>query len=537
MEAIMLKNSDNFKKRLYLIALIFFLFGALLTGRLFFIQIVKHDVFKAQAERQYSGYKSEESIGVRGSIYFKENSGRLISAADTKNGFLVELVPVVIENPFSACEAIGKIINLDKEDCLVKAGKKDDPSEKVARKIDEDSARAIKELGIKGVRVFPEQWRFYPGGQLASQVLGFVGYSNNDIVGRYGAEKFYENVLRGKTEKAVVKNSFVSLFLEAGKSLLDTSEANGHDIVLTIEPNIQIFLEKILQQIMDAWHPKLAGGLIVNPKTGELLAMASKPDFDPNNYSKVKDISYFLNPNVSSLFEMGSVVKPLTLAAAMDAGKITKNTTYTDAGYVTRDGYKIENYDGVARGTVDMQAVLGQSLNTGAVFVMEQLGKEKFYEYFKKYGLGQKTGIDLPNETSGNLTNLNHNRDVNYATASFGQGISATPIEFAMAVSSLANGGLIVRPYVVSSTLIDGGKDIVTETFTAGRVLREETAKEMNGKVKIAKLNVDENHEIAEKYGIRSIPTFLVFKAGKLVDQFAGATSKQEFKNKVKEYA
>jgi len=463
------------------VGLIFFALGGLLAGRLFFIQIAGHDFYSVAADRQYTSYQSPESISVRGDIYFKEKNGNLVSAATIRDGFSAAVNPEVVSDPQAVCDGLEKIVpnGFDKDDCLKKAGKADDPFETVAHRLNSEQAGKVKSLNLDGLNVFPEQWRFYPGGALASQLLGFVGYKGNELTGRYGIEQYYEDILKGKKESLKESNSFVSLFFEFGKEFLASDALAGHDVILTIEPSVQGILEDALAELIKKWGADSSGGIIINPQTGAIIAMAGKPDFDSNTYNNVGDLSLFLNPSVSSIFEVGSVMKALTLSAAMDAGKITPQTTYTDNGYVVFNGSRIENYDGIGRGTVDMQAVLNQSLNTGAVFAMQKLGKESFYDYLKNFGLGEKTGIDLPDETAGKLSNLESMRDIEYATASFGQGIAVTPIAFVSALSALANGGVLVKPYVVERISTIGAQDSVAETVVKRRVLKEETSQEI----------------------------------------------------------
>lgn len=479
---IMASSSGNFKLRTRVVALFFLLFGGLLSGRLFLIQVTEHDFYSSRANRQYVSYNSKPSVATRGNIYFQEKNGSLISAATTKEGFSVNLNPSLLMNAEEVCHKIGEIIVIDEPDCLARASKKDDPSEIIAHYLNGDEAEKIRNLNLPGLGVYAEQWRFYPGQSLASQVLGFVGYEDkgNDLIGRYGVEQHYENILKGKTENLNKSNSFIMLFLEAGKEFLSTDVDNGHDIVLTIEPKVQSFLENRLAEVVEKWSAKSAGGIIIDPSTGAIIAMASLPDFDPNNYGKVTNISYFRNPLVSNIFEMGSVVKALTMAAALDADKITPETTYFDAGYLVFNNRRIENYDGKGRETVDMQTVLDESLNTGAVFAMQRLGKNDFLKYFNNYGLAQKTEVDLPNEIVGRLSNLDSSRDIEYATASFGQGIAMSPLEFTMAIASLANGGVLMKPYVVKNVIVAGGQDNITQPTVKRRVLKEETSREIS---------------------------------------------------------
>ncbi len=423
--------------------------------------------------------KSKASVSLRGDIYFKEKNGNLISAAATKDGFLVAFDPRLISDPQKTCETIGVVVSVKQSDCVIKAGKKDDPFEEIVHRVDYAAAEKVKNFKLAGVDVFSEQWRFAPGNSLASHILGFVGYEGNALVGRYGLEEHYEDILKGVKESFEESKSFAAVFFELGKNILASDVSHGNDLVLTIEPRVQGVLEKSLEEILLKWKAKSAGGIVMNPKTGAIIAMAAKPDFNPNKYSTVEDLNLFRNPLISDLFELGSVVKPLTLSAAMDLGKITADTTYVDNGYLIIDNARIENYDGKGRGKVNMQEVLNHSLNTGAVFVMRQLGKENFRNYFLNYGLKEKTGIDLAGETGGNLKNLDSPREIEYASASFGQGIAVTPIEFVSAMAALANQGVIMRPYIVEKIISEGGKDFVTNPTVRRQVLKKETAEEI----------------------------------------------------------
>jgi cell division protein FtsI/penicillin-binding protein 2 len=248
--------------------------------------------------------------------------------------------------------------------------------------------------------------------------------------------------------------------------------------------------------------------VIINPKDGSIYAMAKSPTFDLNKFQEVEDVSVFNNQIVGGVYEMGSITKPLTMAAAIDAGAVTASTTYDDKGFLTLSNYTIYNYDKKGRGVTDMQSVLNQSLNTGAVFAMQQLGKDKFKEYMLDYGIGEKTGIDLPGEGRNLISNLDTNRDIEYANASFGQGIALTPIATVRALSVLANGGYLITPHIVGKIDYTGGFSEEIKYPKGRQVLKAATSEEisrmlvrvvdealMGGTIKLA------NYSVAAKTG------------------------------------
>jgi cell division protein FtsI/penicillin-binding protein 2 len=214
----------------------------------------------------------------------------------------------------------------------------------------------------------------------------------------------------------------------------------------------------------------------MNPYTGAVMAMCSAPDFDPANVGKIKAIGVLNNPATFYEYEPGSIFKPLTLAAGIDAGKILPETTYVDTGLETIDGFPIRNSDKEAHGVQTMKDVLDKSLNTGTIFVQRQLGRESFQEYVKDFGLGQKTGIDLKSEVPATIASLDRKGKVFAATASFGQGITTTPIQMTAAYAALGNGGLLMKPYIVSEIIRPDGKREVTKPQVVRRVIKPQTS-------------------------------------------------------------
>ncbi len=428
------------------IALIFFV-------KLYLLQVVHNEDFINLADKQYT--RNAQGVFSRGSIYFESKDGELISAGTLKTGYTLAVNPKLLKDVDVVYEKINAIIPLDKEEFLSKAQKINDPYEEVQKKISEEDAEKIRNEKLTGVYLYKEQWRYYPGGKTAAHILGFLGYKGDEYAGRYGLEKQYNDVL-SRNQNNVYANFFVEIFSNIEKSLSNDDSFEG-DIVATIEPSVQVSLEDTLQKIQSRWNSAETGGVIMNPKTGEIYALASVPNFDPNSFNLEKDVSVFSNPLVDNVREMGSIIKPLTIAAGIDAGVITPKTTYDDKGYVKADTETIWNHDKKGHGVISMQEVLNQSLNTGVAYVVSKLGNSLFRDYMVKYGLTEKTGIDLPSEASNIINNLNSPRNVEYITASFGQGIALTAISTIRALSVIANGGNLIEPHIVKKINYRGG--------------------------------------------------------------------------------
>ncbi|OGD67911.1 hypothetical protein A3I18_02205 [Candidatus Campbellbacteria bacterium RIFCSPLOWO2_02_FULL_35_11] len=433
------------------ISRIVILYGAVLIvalvliSRLYFLQVMNGEAFSDQADRQYSA--PNHSVFTRGSIYFKDKDGKLISAATLQTGYILAINPRNIIDEEMTYEKLSAIVPLDAGVFYNKANKKDDPYEELVEKMDKETADKIKALNLEGVGLYKQRWRFYPGGSLASHVLGFVAFNDDDrLEGRYGLEKYYDELLSRKDEDLYV-NFFAEVFSNIGDTISGAKKEG--DIILGIEPTAQLFLESEMKRIDEKWNIDSGIGVVMDPKTGQIYSLAVYPNFDLNNF-KEEEVSIFGNPFVENVFEMGSIIKALTMAIGLDTGSVTAETTYNDQGFLIMDGARISNFDGKARGVVPMQEVLNQSLNTGVAFVANEVGHKKFSDYMLQLGLGEETGIDLPNETYGLVENLHSTRDIEYATASFGQGVAVTPVEALRALASLANGGSLVTPHVTA---------------------------------------------------------------------------------------
>src|SRR3989339_71849 len=475
----------------------------ILMVQLYSLQVLKGSDYRDQAEKHY--VTPQGGVFDRGSIYFKNKDGQLISAATLKTGFILIINPSLIVDPKDTYKKLSEIVDLEVDAFYNKANKKDDTYEELAEKLDEETAKKIEALNIDGVDLKKQKWRFYPGGELASRTLGFVAFDENVLDGRYGVEKYYDDLLTREGNDLYI-NFFAEIFSNVKDRFLEGKKKG--EIVLSIEPSVQLFLESELKKVGEKWNTDSAVGVVLDPKTGKIYALAIDPGFDLNNFQEEKDNSIFSNSFVENVFEMGSIIKPLTMAIGLDTKSVTAETTYNDKGSLLIDGAKISNYDGKARGIVPMQEVLNQSLNTGVVFVMQETGKEKFAEYMLKLGIGEETGIDLPNETYGLVNNLKSPRDLEYATASFGQGIALTPVETVRALSALANGGKLITPHLTEGIkhrvglarelLYDDGDQVFKESTSEEitRMLVEVVDKAlMGGTVKM------EHYSIAAKTG------------------------------------
>jgi len=250
----------------------------------------------------------------------------------------------------------------------------------------------------------------------------------------------------------------------------------------------------------------------MEPQTGKILAMAGAPDFDPNDYSKVENQDIYQNAAIQKVYEPGSVFKPLTMSAAINEGKIQPDTTYTDAGILKIGGYTIQNAAEKSYGTCTMTKVLEKSINTGAVFAQRSIGPDVFGDYVRKFGLGEQTGIDLAGEIAGNINNLKKGSpEINFATASFGQGVSVTPIELITALGAIANKGKLMKPYVVEKIIDSDGGQQVINPVEKRQVISEETAAKVTSMlVSTVKNGYDKvkikNYFIAGKTGTAQIP-------------------------------
>jgi len=392
------------------------------------LQVEQHQIFSAQAQEQ----KRSEGAGtpLRGEILTGDNFPLALS----KNTASIYASPRRIKDPQNTAEILADLLNLDYDLIFSRLNKADDPYEPILNKASDEEARAVAIKEIEGIKISYAGKRYYPNAGMASHLLGYVDQGGK---GRYGIEGFYEEELQ-----------------------------KGKALTLTIDYLLQHKAEEELAALTLKYRAQSGSIIILDPQTGEIKALASWPNFDPNNYQEEKDISVFLNPIINSQFEPGSIVKVLTIAAGLDSGAIKLEDSYYDQGVREISGYEVHNFDKKSYGHQTISQIIEKSLNLGAIFISEQMPKKEFKDYLKDFGLGQKTGIKLYGELPGNLDSLSLEVDINYATAAFGQGISATPLQMAMAISTLANDGYLLAPRIFSNEEKAVKRQVVS-SFTA----------------------------------------------------------------------
>jgi cell division protein FtsI/penicillin-binding protein 2 len=437
---------------------VFILIALTLVVRLYFVQIVHGEQYQESAMGQY--VQPSPGNEDRGTIFFTTKDGSLVAAAVSESGYEIAINPQTLANPQTAYQKLNAIAPIDQKTFLNAVAKKNATYLPVAQHLDASVGPKVQALQIPGVILSSDEWRQYPGGDLAAQALGFVGFEGTSTIptGEYGLERSFNTTLLSPSAGLYV-NPFAEIFTNVQEAVA-SDPTNGHGSIITsIEPNVQAQLEKTLESVMQQYAPQFAGGIVMDPHTGEIYAIAGNPSFDPNNFGSVDDPIQYQDREVQGRYEMGSIMKPLTMAAGIDSGAVTKNTTYDDTGCITVSTFKVCNYDFKARGVIPMQQILSQSLNVGASWVATQTGYPTFTKYMKAYGFNQKTGVDLPGEVAGDLGNLDDGSGpaVNFDTASFGQGITVTPIEMIRALSVLANAGQLPNPHVVTGIQYESG--------------------------------------------------------------------------------
>ncbi|MDP2741249.1 MAG: penicillin-binding protein 2 [bacterium] len=461
--------------RINIILFFILIIGAAIVSRLFFLQILNHKYYQAQALGQRVGF--QDIKGSRGEIFFENSQeskgavgkGEVKSLAINKDGWTITATIKEIQDKKSFAEILSKNIN-ESYDSIISKIEGQNSYVTIKKDLSSKELDKIKTLNLDGLYWSNDQNRYYPQEELASHVVGFLGGDEN---GQYGLEGYYEDILKGKTGIKEEKKGLDLIFSNQEEVFLD-----GANLYLTIDYNIQFEAEALLKKAKEELDIKTGQIIVIKPDSGRIIALANFSSFNPNSYSKEKYLSIFQNSAVQKLFEPGSIFKPFTMAAALNEGKITPNTIFTDEGFVKIGSKTIYNFDRKKYGERTMMEVLEKSINTGAVFVSQLIPRKTYLNYIDKFGFTKKTGIDLQGEVYSRNENLQKGMDIEFATASFGQGIELTPIQIVSGFCAFANGGKLVKPYLVEK-IVQGKKETNTKIQTQDQVISRQTASQI----------------------------------------------------------
>lgn len=487
------------RSRVRVVAIFFLVLAIWIVVRLFMLQIVQHDYYALFALNSHEIYQRLHPD--RGRIYFKDSRTKIeYPAAVNKEFFIVYANPREIspEETATTSVQVGALLGQTPEEqktTLAKLSNHSDSYAVIAKKVPSDVADRLTAATLKGIYATGVSMRYYPEGALAGAVLGFTGSdSAGNIVGRYGIEGYWEKKLAGKGGFTMGEKGALGSWISLADRTTVPSE-NGADLVLTIDRAVESAACERLRQGLKDYNAKSAALVLMNPKTGAILAMCSLPDYDPNNYSKADDLSVYNNTAIFTAYEPGSVFKAFTMGAGLDLGLVTPNTTYTDPCERIINGFHVRNAMQSCYGEQTMTEVLEKSINTGAVWVEEKVGADKFRQYIEKFGFGDKTGIALNTEVSGDVSSLKKKGEIFGANGSFGQGLTATALQVAAGYAAIANGGKLMKPYVVDQVRYPGGEKETATPMVVEQVISEHAAKLLGAML----VSVVENHYKAAK--------------------------------------
>ncbi|MEJ2441378.1 MAG: penicillin-binding protein 2 [Patescibacteria group bacterium] len=520
------------RTRLKLVSGFFLIIFIIVLVRLFFWQVIKGKDLSTQAREQYQSGKS--ITAPRGNILASDMTWL---AARTEAWLIYASIPDIKESPRKIADRLAPFFVEDLEDreaLLVEVerivsllDRKEIVWVPIKHKVDTDIKKNIEALGISGIGFEKEETRVYPEASTAAQLLGFVGKdSEGEDVGYFGLEGYYNSPLSGKSGFLSRERDARGLPIAIG----DTTEVSaiaGVDLLTHIDKTIQLLVEKRLSEGIEKYGAVEGTAIVMNPKNGAVLAMASFPSYDPAKYSEFGD-QFFKNPAVSDTFEPGSVFKILVMAAGLDSDSVEPDTKCEICdGPLKLDKYYIRTWNNEYHPDSTMLDVIVNSDNVGMAYVGQKMGADTLYDYLSAFGIGKETGIDLQGEVSPSLREKGSWNIVDLATASFGQGVAITPIQMVKAVSAIANDGIIVKPQVVDKILGESwGDDIKPEI--GERVISEKTANEITAMMVEAAKNGESKwtylrgFKVAGKTGTAQIPIAGHYDEEKTIASFIG---------------
>ena len=461
---------QRFNNRGFGLLAVLIMVAGVLVLRLFFLQIVDTSDLEAKNLSQVQVDRKLQSP--RGTIYDRHGSPLAMSVV-TKS--LYADPQMLNKNPEDIAELVAPYVSISKE-AIVENLKEDTAFVWLDRMMEPDKSKAVEKIiedeKLEGLNFVEESKRYYPNGNLAAQVLGFVGTEDK---GLDGLEMVLDDELKGGLTKEVVATDRKGNAI-FGSVLAQYLPDKGKSVTLTIDATVQFIAERALEQAMVDTKPAHASVIVMDPKTGEILAMANRPTYDPNHYDKGKEQD-FKNIAVTNLYEPGSTFKPIIASAALASGKWTVDTVYNDTGSIMASGHVMQNWNGEGYGKVRLLEILKFSINTGMARLGLTTGPEILSEYVHKYGFGQPTGIELPGEGEGLLFNPEEMADIDTASMSIGQGIAVTPLQMVRAFGAIANGGILMKPHIVKAyNNPDGTVASETQTESQGQAIPENVA-------------------------------------------------------------
>ncbi len=458
------------KKRLIFLFFLFTFCILILIGRLAWIQLVKAEELQDEAYEQWN--RSIPVTALRGTIY--DRNKKILAGSATAETIVA--IPKQIENPEETAGALSSVLDMS-EERLKDIFTQDRSLVYVKRKVEDEASQKVRELELSGIDFAKESKRFYPSGSLASHVLGFAGIDE----GLAGIEFYYEDTLKGRDGRIIYQSDARGLQMPQGVQQYIPSEP-GYDMVLTLDETIQFIVERELSKARLEYDASSVIAIAINPQTGEVLSLAKKPDYDPNNYMDYPAESWQITP-IFATFEPGSTFKLVTLAAAIEENMYRMDESFHCPGHATVAGQTIRcwtSHKG-GHGSIDFLEVVHGSCNPGFITLGQRLEEEKLFRYIHAFGFGSRTGIDLPGEGLGILFSPEQVGPVELATTSFGQGVSVTPIQQIMAVAAMANGGKLLEPYIVKEFLdTDGNVVKRNEPEVVREVLSSDTSEQVS---------------------------------------------------------
>ncbi|MBU4422058.1 penicillin-binding protein 2 [Candidatus Parcubacteria bacterium] len=465
-------------KRILILMLVVLCVAGIIVLRLFSLQILSGKKYKEIASGTHSLSTSLKAD--RGIIFVKElGKEDLYPVASNKVLYLVYAEPSKIQNKTLAIRALSD--NLDIDEAKLKATIfKDDPYEPIAHYVSKETMEKIKEYSVAGIGFEEETKRYYPEKSFGGQILGFVGFDALEQSGRYGLEGYFNNELSGRPGYLSGEKDAFGRLIPWSDEILEEAQ-NGADLVLTIDRSVQAYICNRIADAVSKYDAESGMILVMNPYTGAIIGLCGSPDYNPNEYNKVKDQSVFSIPAILNQYEPGSVFKPVTVASAIDAGLISPESTYEDTGEVKVGPYTIRNSDLKANGVQTMTQVLEKSLNTGVIYIVDLLGAKKFRQYVENFGFGNLTGISLDKESTGDISSLKKSGDIWSITASYGQGILVTPLQMLNAFNALVNGGALMKPYIVEQIIYPDGNVDKIEPKIIRQVISSKTSTLISG--------------------------------------------------------